>query len=248
MKEFLYEALSIAPSSKLTKLSKTIYFFFFASEFSIILETEPTILHGNENLFLKINYVFATIFFVEYIARLYAVGLNKNYSGFKGRIKYIFSFYALIDLIAFAPFLIFPAISESFLLRVFRVFRLFTLLRANKHFQGLVLIGLVIKNKSHELFFSITITFGIIFISAVILYIMEGSIQPNEFGSIPRSLWWAAATLTTIGAGDVMPTTVIGKILTTVITIASIGIVAIPTSILAAGFYEALNKIKDQDK
>lgn len=192
--------------------------------------------------------MFAAIFLIEYLVRLYVVGMNKDYSGFKGRIKYIFSFYAIIDLIAFAPFLIFPSISESFLLRFFRVFRLFTLLRASKHAKGLILIGLVIKNKLHELLFSITITFGVIFISAVLLYLLEGSIQPNEFGSIPRALWWAAATLTTIGAGNVMPTTVIGKILTTIITIASIGIVAIPTSILAAGFYETLNKIKDQKK
>ena len=96
MQKFLYQTLSMAPDSKLTKLSKAIYILIFASVFSIILETEPTILHGNEDLFLKINYVFATIFFVEYIARLYAVGLNKNYSGFKGRIKYIFSLFTMI--------------------------------------------------------------------------------------------------------------------------------------------------------
>jgi len=76
------------------------------------------------------------------------------------------------------------------------------------------------------------------------LYLAEGEIQPEAFGSIPRSLWWATVTLTTIGYGDMVPVTAIGKILTILITVASIGIVAIPTGILAAGFSEALSELK----
>ena len=244
MKEYLYKQLSIAPDSKLTNLSRVIYIFILLSIITIVLESEPSISFGNESTFLTINYIFGFIFLIEYICRLYAVGLNPEYSGFAGRIKYIFSFYAIIDLISFAPFLLFPTASESFLLRVFRVLRLFSLLKTSKHATGLILIGNVIRDKLYELMFAIMLTFGIIFISAVCLYLAEGEIQPEAFGSIPRSLWWATVTLTTIGYGDIVPITAIGKILTILITVASIGIVAIPTGILAAGFSEALSELK----
>tara|TARA_B110000008_G_C16804825_1_gene498242 strand:- start:86 stop:730 length:645 start_codon:yes stop_codon:yes gene_type:complete len=211
-----------------------------------VLESEPTISYGNESKFLIINYIFGFIFLVEYICRLYAVGLNPQYSGFLGRIKYIFSFYAVIDLISFAPFLFFPAANESFLLRLFRMLRLFSLLKTSRHASGLILIGNVVINKKYELMFSILLTFVVIFILAICLYLAEGGIYPEAFGSIPRALWWSSVTLTTVGYGDIVPISVLGKILTILITIASIGIVAIPTGILAAGFSEALSELKNK--
>tara|TARA_B100000768_G_C11253693_1_gene365341 strand:+ start:962 stop:1714 length:753 start_codon:yes stop_codon:yes gene_type:complete len=244
MKKYLYKELSMAPDSQVTNLTRLIYFLILFSVISVVLETEPLIADGKEHIFLKLNYAFGSIFLIEYLARLYAVGIDSRFSGISGRIKYIFSFYALIDLIAFLPFLIFPSINESFLLRFLRIFRLFSLLKTSKHAKGLILIGQVVKDKMYELLFSIAITFGVIFISAALLYLAEGSIQPEQFGSIPRALWWASSTLTTISYGDVIPITVIGKILTMIITVASIGIVAIPTGILAAGFSEALSKQK----
>ena len=100
--------------------------------------------------------------------------------------------------------------------------------------------------KKYELMFGILLTFVTIFISAVCLYLVEGDIYPEAFGSIPRALWWSSVTLTTIGYGDVVPISVFGKILTILITIASVGIVAIPTGILAAGFSEALSELKNK--
>ena len=238
----------MAPDSQVTNLTRLIYFLILFSVVSVVLETEPLIADGKEHIFLKLNYAFGSIFLIEYLARLYAVGIDSRFSGISGRIKYIFSFYALIDLIAFLPFLIFPSINESFLLRFLRIFRLFSLLKTSKHAKGLILIGQVVKDKMYELLFSIAITFGVIFISAALLYLAEGSIQPEQFGSIPRALWWASSTLTTISYGDVIPITIIGKILTMIITVASIGIVAIPTGILAAGFSEALAKQQKVNK
>ena len=246
MKAYLYKHLSLAPNSKLTNLTRVIYFAILLSIISIVLESEPNIFYGNESKFLIINYSFGFIFLIEYICRLYAVGLNPQYSGLLGRIKYIFSFYAVIDLISFVPFLFFPAANESFLLRLFRMLRLFSLLKTSRHASGLILIGKVIMNKKYELIFGILLTFVVIFISATCLYLAEGDIYPEAFGSIPRALWWSSVTLTTIGYGDVVPISVFGKILTILITIASVGIVAIPTGILAAGFSEALSELKNK--
>ena len=245
MQDYLFKALSIDKDSKFTPLSRIIYVLIFLSVLSIVLESEPSIYIGNESFFMKINYCFGIIFLIEYIARLYAVGIKDEFAGLSGRIKYAFSFYALIDLLSFLPFLLFPAVSETFLLRIFRAFRLFSLLKTSKNATGLVLIGKVVKDKLDELIYAMSITFGVIFISAILLYLVEGSIQPDGFGSIPRALWWASSTLTTISYGDVLPITPIGKILTMIITIASIGIVAIPTGILAAGFSEAMNQNKE---
>ena len=246
MKKYLYNQLSIDPNSKLTNLTRAIYFAILLSITSIVLESEPSISYGNESKFLILNYIFGFTFLIEYICRLYAVGLNPQYSGFLGRIKYIFSFYAIIDLISFAPFLLFPTANESFLLRLFRMLRLFALLKTSRNASGLILIGKVIMAKKYELIFSILITFVVVFISAICLYLAEGEIYPEAFGSIPRALWWSSVTLTTIGYGDIVPITVLGKILTIIITIASIGIVAIPTGILAAGFSEALSELKSR--
>lgn len=246
MKKYLYKQLSLAPNSKLTNLTRVIYTFILFSIISIVLESEPSISLGNESKFLTLNYIFGFIFLIEYLCRLYAVGLNPKYSGFLGRLKYIFSFYAIIDLISFVPFLFFPAANESFLLRLFRILRLFSLLKASRHASGLILIGKVIMDKKYELIFAILMTFIVIFISAIFLYLAEGDIYPEAFGSIPRALWWSSVTLTTIGYGDIVPISVVGKILTILISVSSIGIVAIPTGILAAGFSEALSELKNK--
>lgn len=245
MQEYLYKQLALSSDSTFTRLSKIIYAIIFLSIVSIVLESEITIYAGNESLFIKVNYFFGIIFLIEYCMRLYAIGASKEYAGISGRIKYIFSFYALIDLLAFLPFLLFPQASETFLLRIFRALRLFSMLRTTKAASGFVLIGNVVKDKLDELMYAMSITFGVIFVSAICLYLAEGHIQPDAFGSIPRALWWASSTLTTISYGDVIPVTVLGKILTMIITIASIGIVAIPTGILAAGFSEAMAKEKE---
>ena len=138
MQEYLYKQLALSPDSTFTRLSKIIYAIIFLSIVSIVLESEITIYAGNESLFFKINYFFGIIFLIEYCARIYAIGASKEYAGISGRIKYIFSFYALIDLLAFLPFLLFPQANETFLLRIFRALRLFSMLRTTKAASGFV--------------------------------------------------------------------------------------------------------------
>ena len=133
-------------------------------------------------------------------------GYTKKYKGFLGKIRFIFSFHSLIDLISFVPSLIFPGLNETFLFRIFRIFRML--------------------------------------IASIVLYLAEGKAQPEAFGSIIRSFWWSTITLTTIGYGDVYPITILGKIATTIIAIAGIGIVALPAGIIAGSFSEIVNKKK----
>ena len=229
-------------NNKFNKIQKFIFTVIILSIFSVVLETEITIYTAYAELFYYLNYFFAIFFAVEYFLRLFTCHYRKNYKGIEGKIKYIFSFYSLIDLIAFLPFFIFPEYNELFLLRIFRLIRLLKLANFVNKIEFVRNVFHVLNLKKKEIFFSIAITIFIIFISSILLYLVEGNNQPEAFGSIIRSFWWATITLTTIGYGDVYPITILGKIATIFISISGIGIIAIPTGIIAGAFSQSMSK------
>lgn len=177
----------------------------------------------------------AVIFLVEYLLRIWTVDLDK--SGKKNpRLAYIFSFYGIIDLLAFLPVLLAPSISGSVILRILRIIRLFQIMKFKPLTNGLKRIGAAVNRSKTELFLSMGVSLFLIFIGAVLMYMVEGEVQPDAFGSIPRALWWSMATLTTVGYGDVYPITATGKILASLMSLVGIGAVAMPAGILAAAF------------
>jgi voltage-gated potassium channel len=229
-------------NNKFNKVQKFIFTIIILSIFSVVLETEISIYTTYAELFYYLNYFFAFFFAVEYFLRLFTCHYRKNFKGIEGKIKYIFSFYSLIDLIAFLPFFIFPEYNELFLLRIFRLIRLLKLANFVNKIEFVRNVFHVLNLKKKEIFFSIAITIFIIFISSILLYLVEGNNQPEAFGSIIRSFWWATITLTTIGYGDVYPITILGKIATIFISISGIGIIAIPTGIIAGAFSQSMSK------
>ena len=231
-------------NNKFNNIQKFIFIIIILSIFSVVLETEKKIYLEYSKLFYYLNYFFAIFFAVEYFARLFTCHYRRKFKGIKGKIKYVFSFYSLIDLIAFLPFFIFPEYNELFLLRIFRLIRLLKLANFINKIEFVRNVFYVLNLKKKEIFFSISITIFIIFISSIFLYLVEGKHQPEAFGSIIRSFWWATITLTTIGYGDVYPLTVLGKIATILISICGIGIIAIPTGIIAGAFSQSMTKKK----
>ena len=229
-------------NNKFNKIQKYIFIIIILSILSVVLETEITIYTAYSEVFYYLNYFFAFFFAVEYFIRLFTCHYRKNYKGIEGKIKYVFSFYSLIDLIAFLPFFIFPEYNELFLLRIFRLIRLLKLANFVNKIEFVRNVFHVLNLKKKEIFFSIAITIFIIFISSILLYLVEGNNQPEAFGSIIRSFWWATITLTTIGYGDVYPVTILGKIATIIISISGIGIIAIPTGIIAGAFSQSMSK------
>ena len=229
-------------NNKFNKIQKYIFIIIILSILSVVLETEITIYTAYSEVFYYLNYFFAFFFAVEYFIRLFTCHYRKNYKGIEGKIKYVFSFYSLIDLIAFLPFFIFPEYNELFLLRIFRLIRLLKLANFVNKIEFVRNVFHVLNLKKKEIFFSIAITIFIIFISSILLYLVEGNNQPEAFGSIIRSFWWATITLTTIGYGDVYPITILGKIATILISISGIGIIAIPTGIIAGAFSQSMSK------
>jgi len=212
------------------------------STFDNIIEKHLILLHFFE--------VFSVgIFTVEYFMRLitcdFKYPAKKNYISL---FKYVFSFIAIIDLLSILPFYL-PFIFRFDLrfLRAFRLFRIFRLFKIGRYSNSLKIIGNVFKSKKQELVITISFMFLLLIMSSILMFYVEHEVQPEEFPNAIRTLWWAVATLTTIGYGDVFPITDMGRILSAIIAIIGIGFIALPTGILSSGFMEEINKINKKE-
>ena len=210
-----------------------------------ILESEPTLRRGNEGLFFALEGLFTLIFLVEYAARLWVAGEDARYQGWQGRLRYALTPSALLDLVALMPFFLVALGTEGFLLRVLRLVRILRIARLGRFTRALTLIQEAVAERRFELMMSIAIAGFLLIISSTLLYIAESHAQPETFGSIPRAMWWSIATLTTVGYGDAYPVTAIGRVLAGLTAIAGIGIIAMPTGILAAAFSDAVQREHD---
>lgn len=170
-------------------------------------------------------------------------------SRFKSILKFVFSTYGLIDLIAIIPFYM-PFIVNIDLrfLRILRFMRFMRILKINRYNNSLNLIWTVIKDKKSELAiagFAVLLT---LLIASFLMYYIEGVAQPDKFPNIIASFWWAIATLTTGGYDDVFPITGFGKFVSGLIAILGIGLVALPTGIITSGFIEKISKSEKEIK
>lgn len=198
--------------------------------------------------FLKIatvvEIVSVIIFTVEYLLRLWTADLKYTDKGkIRSRIRYSFSFMAIVDLLAILPFYV-PFVFKIDLrvLRAFRLFRLFRIFKFGRYMVALKLIGGVFKRKAHQLVSSMIVIFVLMIIASVLMYTVEHEAQPEVFENAFSGLWWAVATFTTVGYGDIFPITVGGKVFAAVIALLGIGLVAVPTGIISAGFIELTDK------
>ena len=198
---------------------------------SFSIETLPNLTEKSIRTLNIIETITVIIFTIEYLLRL-AVADRK--------IKFIFSFYGLIDLLAIMPFYIARGID----LRSIRIVRLLRLLRTFKIFRyskALLRMKDALWSVKEEMILFLVATFFLLYISAVGIYYFENPAQPEQFKSIFHCLWWAIITLTTIGYGDVYPITLGGKIFTSIIAIIGIGVIAVPTGLLASALTKTRN-------
>ena len=211
----------------------------------IVLSIVAIVLESFEELSSKYSAVFrvfeaftVAVFTVEYLARIWTADLLYPESKHP-RIKYIFSFMALMDLLAILPFYL-PFLSADMrylrMVRLFRLFRLFRVFKLGRYLEALQTIVQVIRLSAARLIISMVLCFFVMLFSAIIMYTVENPVQPEQFPNVISSLWWAICTLTTVGYGDVYPITPIGRFFASIISLVGIGIIAIPTGIIAAGF------------
>ena len=213
----------------------TIQFLILVSLISFSIETIPGLSKTTTQVLKFIEVATVFVFTVEYMCRLY-VADNK--------LRFIFSFYGIIDLMAIMPFYIAHGIDlrSIRIVRLLRLFRILKMARYSRAIQRLKRAFLTIKE---ELVLFLIATVFLLYISSVGIYYFENNAQPEQFKSIFHCLWWAIVTLTTVGYGDVYPITTGGKIFTSIIALIGIGVVAVPTGLVAS----ALTKvIKDEER
>jgi voltage-gated potassium channel len=219
------------------KISKSFAFFIqFLIVLSVItfsLETLPDLKPQTKTILNSIEIFCVVVFTFEYLARVYVADR---------KLKFVFSFFGLIDLFAILPFYLSFGLDLRSLrvLRLFRLFRLLKLVRYNRamrHFAR----AMIMAKEQIILFMGVTLV--LIYFAAIGIYYFENEAQPEHFSSIFDSLWWSIITLTTVGYGDVYPITVGGRVFTFFILLIGLGIVAIPTGIISS----SLTKVVDPD-
>jgi voltage-gated potassium channel len=211
--------------------------FIVANALLVAIETVPSIGPAFRPIFLGFEILSTSIFAVEYLARLWVCVEQGRYSQpIVGRLKYALSPLPILDLIVILTF--WSPVDLRFL-RVARMARLLKVLNLAHFEKSLVRLGDALSRRRELLIVAVVMMVLCIYASAAILYQLEHSSQPNVFASIPETLWWAMTTLTTIGYGDMVPITPMGKLFGGLISVFGIGVFALPTAIVTAAIVEA---------
>lgn len=195
---------------------------------------------------VTIEAVTVAFFAADFAMRLWtAKFLRPSLTESRAVLRYIFSFSGLVDLLSFLPYYLpvfFPSGAVAF--RMFRVARVFRLFRVNAYYDSLGVITQVISSKRQQLFSSVFILLVLMLASSLCMYSLEHDAQPEVFSNAFSGIWWSVSTLLTIGYGDIYPVTTMGKIFSIFITFLGVGMVAIPTGIISAGFVDQYTRIK----
>lgn len=210
-----------------------------------ILETEPTIRDVWGGVFLVFEMFLFVLFSVEYVARMYCANEPDLQGNRMSRMRYAFSFWAILDLLVLVSFVLTLGGSTLFIVRMFRLLRILRIARLGRFSRAIDLVVEAASARKFEIFFTFSIALVLMVFGASLLYAIEAENQPELFGSIPRALWWSVATLTTVGYGDAVPLTVLGKMVAGTTAVFGVGLVAMPAGILASAFSEAIQKRKE---
>ena len=207
----------------------SIQFLIFLSLVAFSIETLPNNSEQTKSILSGFEYFSIIIFSLEYLLRIFVS---------KAPIKYVFSFYGLIDLISILPFFL-GAAYDLRAIRIFRVFRVFRALKLARYSQAINRFHLAAKIVHEEVILFLMVTMIFIFIASTGIYYFENEAQPDVFSSVIDSLWWAVVTLTTVGYGDVYPITIGGKVFTFFMLIVGVGIVTVPAGLVSSALSQA---------
>ena len=235
------------------RLSKCFNYFLMAL---IILSVGEMALETDDEMYIPYKYYFdnfdlftVIVFTVEYVIRILTAHLapeNKGKTRWQSIKSYIFSFAGLIDLISILPFYLNYTNIDLRVLRMLRLLRFLRVFKIARYNSSMKLVADVIKDKSSEIGVIMGVIIIIMIISSFLMFYAENKAQQEQFPNVLSCLWWAVVTMTTIGYGDVYPVTVAGKVIGSIMALLGIGLVAMPTGIISAGFLEKVNERKEQ--
>lgn len=198
------------------------------SALSIAIESLPNLKPWMIEVLVIEEAIIVSLFTIEYAARIYAA---------PSRRKYIFSFFGLIDLMAILPSLLLIGVDLR-AMRALRALRLLTLFKLMRYQAALQRLGRAWLSVGPEMLIFMMIALIVLYLTACGIYFFENPAQPDAFASIFHSLWWAVVTLTTVGYGDVYPITAGGRIFTGIIVLLALGVIAVPTGLIATALAE----------
>lgn len=225
--------LKLAGIVENTAFNVIIQLLILGSAIAFVLETEPELAQYN-SYFLIADWSFLILFSIEYVLRIYAAPDKK---------AFIFSFFGLVDLIAILPSLmLIPGLGYLpgfHVLRILRFLRVFRIFKATRFILAVDRMIEALSEVKRELLALVILSGMMVYLAACGIYFFENEAQPENFGTIPKSMWWAIVSLTTIGYGDVYPITPGGKVFTAFVALIGVGLIAIPSGLLASVLTEA---------
>lgn len=253
LKRRTYEVLEVAQRDD--RLSQAVQWFIIVlivlNVTAFILATVPWLQEPYGVFFAWFERFSVAVFTVEYLLRVWSCTEDERFQGqpVKGRLRFMTTPTALIDLLAILPFYLPRAMGplDFRAIRALRLFRLLRLLKLGRFSQSIVIFKNVLTNKREQIFIAAIAVSVLLVFASSLMYVTEHRVQPEAFSSIPAAMWWGTITLTTVGYGDVTPVTTAGRILGGIIAILGIGLFALPAGILSSGFEEALKKYNADD-
>ena len=245
MRRYFYNLLEQSNSSPWARLvNLLLMLLIMGNVVAVILASDREIYLELQVFFDRFEMLSIVVFTIEYFLRAWVSVEDPRYpSALAGRIRYLVSPMALVDLIAILPFYL--AIFFNIDTRFLRVLRLFRIFKLSRHFSAMSVLLTVIRTELPTLVSAIFIMLVLVVLASAGMFLVERDVQPQTFGTIPRAMWWATITLTTVGYGDVIPVTAAGKVLGIFITILGVGMAALPAGIIASGFNREVHRRRE---
>ena len=249
LRKFLHNQLFVGalPDGRLTLTNKLLIIVILAAVGTAALSTEPSLSPEWHARFVHFELFFGAVFLVEYVARIYAAAEEPGEgSAWRKRLRFIVSPIGLIDLVVVVSTLMPLVTADAAMLRTVRLLRVFAVMKFGRFSKAIKEVWAAVSERGDDLIVTMALAGMLLLFGATALYMAEGDLQPDEFGSIPRALWWSVITLTTVGYGDAAPITPMGKVFASMVALSGIALVAMPTGIIAAAFSEAMQRRRDQ--
>ncbi len=251
-KRKLYLALECDTGSKFGyKINFYLSMLIIFSVFMNALATVKPLYAKYVDVFVIIEYTIVVAFIIEYVTRLYVINASKKYKGkILGRLRYALTPVALLDLTVIIVSMLALEHSGIAAIRLLRFLKIARLIKVASKTTTVHIFKTVIHKEKHILILILTFCIALVLISSSIVYIIEHTVQPEVFSSIPKAMWWSIITFTTVGYGDMYPITTLGRILTSIIALIGLACFSIPTAVITAGFINESRKIRklEEDK